>query len=302
MSSAPGRSQASSHRSLPGEGTPAVATERPGLPQAFFLPTPTGQRFCLFHPPQGTPKGRVLYLHPFAEELNTTRRVVAQQARALAQIGFAVLQIDLLGCGESEGELADATWEAWLQDAQLAHDWLADKAQGPLWLWGMRSGCLLAGALAARLPQAPNLLLWQAVFNGQQMLQQFLRLHAAGQWLGEGSKGESPAKALASGQPGDIAGYTLTPSLATGMGAARMQAVTTDAPGRLVWLETSTQPEPTPGPASAAHLDNWRAAGWAVNAQAVNGPAFWQTVGTDESPALMAATLQALTTTAEPDA
>ncbi|AOF87744.1 X-Pro dipeptidyl-peptidase family protein [Hydrogenophaga sp. RAC07] len=299
MNAAPDRSQASSHLNLQGEGPPATATERPGLPQAFFLPTPTGQRFCLFHPPQGAPKGRVLYLHPFAEELNTTRRAVAQQARALAQAGFAVLQIDLLGCGDSEGELVDATWEAWLQDAQHAHDWLIDHAQGPLWLWGMRGGCLLATVLAARLPQAPHLLLWQPIINGQQMLQQFLRLHAAGQWLGEGSKGESPAKALASGQSVDIAGYTLTSSLATGMGAARMQAVATEAPGRLVWLKTSTQPEPALGPAATAHLDTWRAAGWAVNAQAVTGPAFWQTVGTDEAPALIAATLQAMSADGE---
>lgn len=276
-----------------------TVSERPGLPQAFFLPSTTGQRFCLFHPPQSAPKGRVLYLQPFAEELNTTRRVVAQQARALAQAGFAVLQIDLLGCGDSEGEFADATWDAWLQDARHAHDWLTDHAQGPLWLWGMRSGSLLANALAARLPQIANFLLWQPVVNGQQMLQQFLRLHAAGQWLGGGSKGESPAKTLASGQSVDIAGYTLTPALASGLGAARMQALATPTPGRLVWLETTTQHEPTLGPASATHLDTWRAAGWAVSARAVTGPAFWQTVGTDEAPALIAATLQALTTSAE---
>jgi len=280
-----------------------TANECHGLPQAFFLPTPTGQRFCLFHPPQGAQcKGRVLYLHPFAEELNTTRRVVAQQARALAQAGFAVLQIDLFGCGDSEGELMQATWEIWLQDAQRAKDWLGEHAAGPLWLWGMRSGSLLCAALAARLPQAPHLLLWQPMIAGQQVLQQFLRLHAAGQWLGEGSKGESPAKTLASGQSVDIAGYTLTPALASGLGAARMQAVETARPSRLIWLETFLQPEPILGPASTTHLDSWRAAGWAVAAQALSGPAFWQTVGTDEPPALFRATLQALTTDGEPKA
>ena len=146
----------------------------------------------------------------------------------------------------------------------------------------------------------------QLVDNGWLHLWRFgaaeLERYAAGQWLGEGSKGDSPAKTLAAGQSVDIAGYTLTPALATGMGAARMQAVATEAPGRLVWLEASTQPEPTLGPASATHLDSWRAAGWAVNAQAVTGPAFWQTVGTDEAPALIASTLQALTTTPEPAA
>jgi len=146
------------------------------------------------------------------------------------------------------------------------------------------------------------------VTNGQQMLQQFLRLHAASQWLEEGNKGSSkgnskagtPAQTLASGQPVDIAGYTLSPTLASGLGAARLQAIATETPGRMVWLETSTQPEPSLGPGSTAHLDAWRVAGWAVSAQAVNGRAFWQTVGTDEAPALVAATLQAMTKAAEP--
>ncbi|HRM95473.1 MAG TPA: alpha/beta hydrolase, partial [Alicycliphilus sp.] len=122
---------------------------RAALPQAFFLPGDNGQRFCLYHPPQGSsPQGRVLYLHPFAEELNSTRRVVAQQARALAKAGYGVLQIDLLGCGDSSGEFADATWAAWLHDAQQARHWLLEQGGGPLWLWGMRAGALLAAQLA----------------------------------------------------------------------------------------------------------------------------------------------------------
>ncbi len=160
---------------------------RTALPQAFFLPTGAGQRFCLFHPAQGDARrGCVLYLHPFAEELNCTRRVVARQARALASAGFGVLQIDLLGCGDSAGDFADATWPAWLSDAQQAHRWLTGHCGGPLWLWGMRSGALLAAQLARLLQnesEPAHLLFWQPVASGQQMLQQFLRLRTAGQWL-----------------------------------------------------------------------------------------------------------------------
>lgn len=270
------------------------------LPQAFFLPTDTGQRFCLFHPPQGTaPRGGVLYLHPFAEELNSTRRVVAGQARALAQSGYGVLQIDLLGCGDSTGDLADATWAAWLHDAQQAHHWLAGHVGGPLWLWGMRSGALLAAQLAALL-QAPgddpvNLLLWQPVASGQQMLQQFLRLRAASQWLGAGSADELPAsQALAQGLAVDVAGYRLSPQLAQELAEARMPPPGALRPGRLVWLETSPAQTPSLSPAADKQLAVWRAAGWQVQAQAVQGPSFWQTVGTDEASALVQATLAAL--------
>lgn len=276
------------------------------LPQAFFLPRGTGQRFCLFHPPQGTAQhGRVLYLPPFAEELNSTRRMAASQARALAQAGYGVLQIDLLGCGDSTGDFADATWAAWLDDAQAAHRWLAGHGHGPLWLWGMRAGSLLAAQLASRLQDTEgepvHLLLWQPAASGQQMLQQFLRLHAASQWLGAGNAGEAPpAQQLAQGQSVDIAGYTLSPTLAQGLGEARLAPPATAQPGRLVWLELSSAQPPAMSPAADKALAAWRAAGWQVQAQTVSGPAFWQTVGMDEAPTLIHATLAALAGTPPP--
>lgn len=266
------------------------------LLQAFFLPTSSGQCFCLFHPPQSDElRGCVLYLHPFSEEINCTRRVVAQQARALAQAGYGVLQMDLSGCGDSEGLFSDATWEAWLQDAHHAHRWLREHAGGPLWLWGMRAGALLATALANELNEPCHFLLWQPAINGQQQLQQFLRLHTAGQWLGTGKgNGPTPAHLLDNGQPVDVAGYTLSPALARGLAAAGLQPPRR-TPGQLVWLELAAQAEPVLSPASEKQLAVWRAAGWAVSAQALTGPLFWQTVATEDVPALVQATLSALT-------
>jgi len=282
------------------------------LPQAFFLErSGAGQRFCLYHPPrppQGSaPLGRVLYLHPFAEELNCTRRMAASQARALAQAGYAVLQIDLLGCGDSSGDFAEATWDAWLDDAQAAHNWLAERAGGPLWLWGLRAGALLAAQLAGRLLEAgtrpSHLLLWQPATSGQQMLQQFLRLHAASQWLGNGSSDAMPpAQTLAQGQTVHIAGYALSAALAQGLAQARLTPPTAAStqPGRLVWLELSTATAPAISPAADKAAAAWRAAGWQVQTQAVAGPAFWQTVDGGDAPALVAATLAALATATPP--
>ena len=270
------------------------------LPHAFFLSTDSGQRFCLFHAPQGKAlRGCMLYLHPFAEELNSTRRMVAQQARALAQNGYGVLQIDLLGCGDSEGSFADATWELWLQDAQVALQWLRANASGPLWLWGMRGGALLAAELANTLHEPAHLLLWQPVVSGRQQLQQFLRLHAAGQWLESGNaKKDNPAQMLAQGRTVDIAGYTLTPALAQGLGNARLQPSVSQPPGRLVRLDLSLQAEPVLSPASEAQVTTWRQAGWQVDASILTGPAFWQNTGMEEAPDLIHATLHAVASVA----
>lgn len=275
---------------------------REALPQAFFLPLEThsqrkGQRFCLFHPPGGgIPRGRVLYLHPFAEELNTTRRVVAQQARALAAAGYAVLQIDLTGCGDSTGDFADATWTSWLEDAALAHRWLSQSASGPLWLWGMRSGALLVTALLDKLAEPAHLLLWQPVVSGQQMLQQFVRLHAASQWLGAGNADEqSPTQRLALGQPVEIAGYTISPELAAGLAQSRLQPPATGAAGRLIWMDITKQADAALNPSSEREIRVWQKAGWQTEARAVIAPSFWQTVTNEDAPALIRATLAAMT-------
>lgn len=282
------------------------------LPQAFFLPAPPGQRFCLYHAPQGgSPKGRVLYLHPFAEEMNASRRVVAQQCRALAANGFAVLQFDLMGCGESSHDFVDATWDAWLQDAQRALDWLDQQlppeTSGPLWLWGLRVGALLACATATqRLQKQPNgslhLLLWQPVASGRQQLQQFMRLHAAAQWLGGASTGEAPPLALAAGRPALVAGYSLSPALANGLESATLELPDTTT-GRVVWLElvnSSSQPHPMPpSPWSQRQAERWQGAGWRVETQTVTAAPFWQNVSETSLDASLCQTTLAAVTNAD---
>lgn len=276
-------------------------------PEAFFHPATRGggHRLYLHHtPPQGTPvRSAVLYVHPWAEEMNKSRRMAAMASRALAEAGHAVLQVDLLGCGDSSGDFGDATWEAWVDDLRDAAQWLqARHTQVPLWLWGLRVGALLAAATAAQLTQPVQLLMWQPVLQGRHALQQFLRLKAAAQ-LAEGSgKGvvEALRAELTAGRAVEVAGYTIGPGLAKGLDAATLTPPTvnsgpSEARPRAVWLEVNAQPEPQPAPAARAALPRWVAAGWALEQQAVAGPAFWQTQEIEDAPALVEATLKALT-------
>lgn len=271
------------------------------LPQAFFLPAGQGHRFCLFHAPQDAGlKSRVLFLHPFAEEMHAARRVVAQQCRALAAEGHAVLQIDLLGCGDSSGDFGDATWSTWVQDALLGLRWL--QAQVPAtpttWLWGLRAGALLACAAASEwLAQHPadalNLLLWQPMASGQQQLQQFLRLHAAAQWLGRSAMGEPPAQLLAAGQNAHVAGYSLSPTMASELEAARLDLPSGN--GRVGIIDLSVSSPPTLSPWFQRQEGQWQSAGWQVAAQAIEARSFWQNVVESSLPeALDSATRRAL--------
>jgi exosortase A-associated hydrolase 2 len=266
-------------------------------PEAFFLPAAQGQfsqRFCLYHAPAGPARGALLHLHPFAEEMNKSRRMAALQSRLLAARGYAVMQVDLHGCGDSAGDFGDATWESWLQDVVAARRWLRDRCDAPLWLWGLRTGCLLAAQAATRLDVPANFLFWQPVISGRQFLQQFLRLKVAGAMMsGEGKGAMASLKAdLDAGRPVEIAGYTLSPDLARGLEGAELKPP--DRSGRLVWLELSSRQDAALSPAASTCIERWQAAGFATESAVVPGPTFWQTAEIEEAPALLEATLAAL--------
>lgn len=263
--------------------------------QAFFLPSDGaagGQRFCLYHPAQGAAaRSAIVYVHPFAEEMNKSRRMAALQSRAFAQAGHAVLQIDLLGCGDSSGDFGDASWSAWIDDVLLACRWLQAHVDAPLCLWGLRAGALLAAEAARRLQMASQLLFWQPAVMGRQVLQQFLRLKLAGDMLSGQARGamETLRCALASGQTVEIAGYRLAPALADGLDRAGLHPHA--GVSSLTWIELSPRDDAELPPASRNALARWQEAGCATSSWTVRGPSFWQTTEIEDAPALIDATL-----------
>lgn len=272
-------------------------------PQVFFLDSSQGlgQRFCIFHPaasPSGLERGRVLHLHPFAEEMNKSRRMAALQARQMAAAGFAVLQIDLFGCGDSAGDFADAGWQDWLADLQQAKAWLDAQCgrSSPLWLWAQRAGCLLASELAQHLDDSTcNFLFWQPPANGRVLLQQFLRLKLAGSLLeGNGAAVLDATKAqMAAGEVVEIAGYGLSPALAAGLEKSTLTPPVGKT-GRALFLELASQSGDEVSPALSLAAQRWQDAGLQVQAQRVQGPSFWQTSEIEDAPALLQAGLQAM--------
>lgn len=273
----------------------------PGLTEAFFLPgnpAAGGQRLAIHHVPAQTVKGAVLHVHAFAEEMNKSRRMVALTSRALAEAGFAVLQLDLFGCGDSSGDLGDAKWADWLDDIVDAAAWLQARHKAPLWLWGQRAGCLLAAQAAQRIESGCQLLFWQPQTNGNLALQQFLRLKMAKQMQQGASKGvtEGLRRDLKQGVSVDVAGYKVCPDLARGFELATLSAPTATLDGRLVWLEVTTRVPAGLHATSLAVLEEWQSAGFNTAHRAVSGPPFWQTLEIEEAPELVQATVDLLTT------
>ncbi|MCW5630343.1 MAG: hydrolase 2, exosortase A system-associated [Rhodoferax sp.] len=268
--------------------------------ETFFLPAGgNGQRFCVFHPARGpAAKGAIVYVHPFAEEMNKSRRMAARQSRAMSEAGYAVLQIDLLGCGDSSGDLGDASWQDWIDDVLLGCQWLSDRVTAPLWIWGLRVGCLLAVQAARQLPAAPHLLLWAPVISGKQGLQQFLRLKAAADLASGNAKQvlEQLRTDLAQGRPVEIAGYMLPAGIADGLERASLEPpAQADCPCRVEWLELSTRVDAVLSPMATKTLATWSAVnGVEACGHMAHGPAFWQTSEIEDAPALVATTMTAL--------
>lgn len=260
----------------------------------FFLDRPDGPRFVVHHRPEGPARAGIVFVHAFAEEMNKSRRMAAQQARALADAGNEVLQIDLLGCGDSSGDFGDATWQDWVGDVLAAAAWLQEQCRAPLWLWGHRAGCLVAAEAAQQLTLPARVLFWQAPAQGKTLLQQFLRLRVAADLLDGRAKGlmDELKQRLAAGEAVDIAGYTLSADLARGLEQATLAPPPN--PAAAVFIELSTRPDAEPTPALASAAQRWSQAGAAVRTRVVTGPAFWQTTEIEDAPALLPATVQAI--------
>jgi len=222
--------------------------------------------------------------------------MAALQARAFAQSGWTVLQIDLLGCGDSDGELADASWNSWVDDVAAAATWLRERFGSIAWLWGLRSGCLVAADAARAMAATPNMLFWQPVQVGSQYLQHLLRLRVAAQLMGPTDVERTDTRELRAqfieGRVVEVAGYEVPSALALGLDAAEL----TPIPGsiRVAWFEVTAAEPAELSLAAQSRAGAWRRAGHRVETHPISGQPFWQTQEIAECPALIDATLAAL--------
>lgn len=272
----------------------------------FFFDVEPGTRFSLYHAPapQMPARGAILYVHPFGDELNKARRMATLQARRFAAAGYAVLQIDLFGCGDSCGDLSVARWDIWKRDLATARAWLGERAGGgPMHLWGLRLGGLLALDAAASMAlegiTVDGLILWQPFLNGRTCINQFLRQDLAARMRG-GDPGD-PAAQASLGTTGqlraslqargmlEVGGYELTAPLVHAIDACDAAALPLP-PCQVHWF-ASGSPAPLRLAASAARIARrWNARGASLHFHPLEGQPFWGANDIAECPALLAAT------------
>ena len=277
------------------------------MPNPLFIDGPTGRLFSVFHPPEGPggPGGEaVLYLPPFAEEMNRSRRMAALMARALAREQIGCLILDPFGTGDSGGDFSGASWEIWRTDAAAAAEWLKERGFSRISLLGLRLGACLALDVASNFPVAlPRILLWQPVANGKTFLNQFLRIRVA---MGLAETPEGPPKTtrettkilrqrLDDGETLEVAGYALTPNMAQAIEGLRLAQLGQDCGCPIHWLNVGAGDDGELPPAAKSVLGHWAQTGVQVKAETVRGEAFWTIEETTLAPDLVSATVRLFT-------
>lgn len=246
---------------------------------ARFLEGARGSLLVTMRRPRGAATGpSALVVPPFGEEMNKSRRMIAEVARTLAARGVATVLPDLFGTGDSAGEFDEATWEIWQDDVTRAAAWAASEGWAVSGLFCVRLGCVLGAELARdRLPGIRCTVFWQPVTDGERFLNQFLRLRVAASMM-DSQKRESAGelrKRLQQGESLEVAGYKLSARLAQDIDALRLTPALGPHLGELHWMEVVRDAAaPLPG-ASSQVLEAATAAQVATTVHQVAGEPFW---------------------------
>ena len=113
----------------------------------------------------------VVICGPLFEEYSRAHRTLRLMAVRLARAGFPVLRFDYFGCGDSAGDLEDASVTRWLEDIAKAANELKTRASvsRPL-LVGVRFGATLAALAANRREDFRAIVLWDPIVSGKSYL------------------------------------------------------------------------------------------------------------------------------------
>jgi exosortase A-associated hydrolase 2 len=244
-----------------------------------FLNGVKGRIFALHFCPITSPRAHLVFLPPFCEEMNRCRHLVADQAKRFANAGYSCLILDPYGTGDSEGELADASWEGWRADAITGVQWCEQKFSIPVILWGLRLGALLALDLAAtHVGQFTKLLLWQPVTNGKTYLTQILRARIAyltGNALPPETTEEMRFR-LQQGENIEVAGYVLGGNLTRDIDNMTMSSLSSLSEVDIYWLQQTARPEEPPAVGVQKAIDQLVAQGNSVEMTLFQSPQIWQ--------------------------
>ena len=156
-----------------------AAAMRERLPKihADFIDGDHGRLYSVRYQPKPDSQRRhgVVFCNALGHEYSRSYRNLQQFSVQLCQSGFDVLRFDYAGTGNSEGECVDAVAQRMQDDIRTACGFLrAATSCDQLTIVGIRLGATLA---AATKTGADNVILWDPVVDGEQMLRMLTQFH-----------------------------------------------------------------------------------------------------------------------------
>jgi exosortase A-associated hydrolase 2 len=267
------------------------------LISGHFIPGAKGPIFVTVRRPREAPRGCVLVIPPFAEEMNKSRRMLTLMGQQLAQRGIATVVPDVHGTGDSGGEFEEADWLTWVQDLACVARWSTAQVRQP-------TGCLairLGAALAVSALQSGGIgpmttsVLWQPVFDGRRAMTQFLRLRVAAS-LAEQDRKETAQgllERLKAGEALEVAGYSLPGRLAIDIESQVAPGKLPAQLGSIHWLEVVREPATPVSAAAVRYAELANASSQLFVAQGFTGEPFWGSTEIVVNQPLIAATVAA---------
>lgn len=164
---------------------------------------------CVVRGPQTGP--RLLVVQPLFEEMNRSRRLLAQITANLAGMGIGSWMPDLPGTGDASGRM---DWAGWQRTLLAFHAKIQSETIEDIAIFAMRGGALLTSEFPRRYLLAP-------AESGASLLRNLLRTRAAASQESVTERVDALAERLES-EPLDLAGYWMTPALAKGLESAAL--------------------------------------------------------------------------------
>ena len=264
------------------------------LPQ--FISCPEGRLFVTEYLPDISCNKNhvVVFIPPFAEEMNRCRRMVSTQAFALARNGYRALIFDLYGTGDSEGDFAEARWDRWCENISSIVTWSVKEDYERYSILAPRFGALLAFNSDSRvIEQADRIVLWHPCTSGKIYFRQFLRLRLASQLTASKDYRETIDQLMTrftSGRTVEIAGYEVSPELALSIESATLEISDAKIVPPIYWFDIVSSADVSLSVATKKIVSSWQVNNIPVKASPVPGDQFWGTVENTTAPSLIEAT------------
>ncbi len=182
-----------------------------------YIDTPAGSLPCVI---RGTPADTpLLIVPPLFEEMNRTRALLAAVGRRLVDLGIATWLPDLPGTGDSALPFAEARWKIWQHALEALAQQISTTHGKSAHIFAVRGGALLGESIPAGSHY------WLAPVAGERLLRELLRARMAADQERGTPVSTTALEAELESLPVELAGYPVSPALATALRAATLPDV-----------------------------------------------------------------------------